>query len=181
MYVSVLEGGLGVDGGWLPLPATILWPRVTCSVLHNVHMISQRLCFWIFHDQCLLGHSVCTKLRFIKMFCWYLPLQAVTVTYYQLMHTVRDPIPQQLHLLADASRSYVPGHQYKAYVAQKSASTKPNMEENLKPYYFIPYSSSVISGPLGLEHSRCVKRCGRQKNLNEWFLVSKSHGFQINV
>ena len=76
------------------------------------------------------------------------------MTYYQLMHTVRDPIPQQLHLLAEASRSYVPGHQYKAYVAQKSASTKPNMEENLKPYYFIPYSSSgsVISGPLGLDY-----------------------------
>ena len=78
----------------------------------------------------------------------------MTVTYYQLMHTVRDPVPQQLHILAEASRGYIPGHQYKAYVAQKATSTKPHMEENLKPYYFIPYTSSgsVISGPLPLDH-----------------------------
>ena len=78
------------------------------------------------------------------------------MTYYQLMHTVRDPIPQQLHMLADMSRAYVPGHQYKAYVAQKAASSRPMQEENLKPYYFIPYSASVISGPLGLDYNRFV-------------------------
>ena len=86
-------------------------------------------------------------------------MKAVTVSYFQLQHTLTAPLPEQAQELCEKARLYEPGSQYMEYVRGRVADNSSNagMSATNDPFNFEPYSeensSAYYDKRKSLDHS----------------------------
>lgn len=91
-------------------------------------------------------------------------MKAVTVGYWQLMHTITAAEPTQFQHLADNARLYEPGSQYAEFVGSLRDSPSAATCPSSSLFSFVPYDpdhsagSTIISAPIAITNVSASSR-----------------------